>query len=127
VTANELFYQDTAGWLRDNARSGQEWKDGSVMIEAPMNTPIAAVSWPNSTMDRVYYRSLSEEIVEVKWHAYPVRMTKCTGGSNIAATVTEESVVVFHQRNLQQLQQVRNLGESGEWLLGHVVPTGSLV
>ncbi|KAF8541990.1 hypothetical protein BDD12DRAFT_877402 [Trichophaea hybrida] len=129
ATANDLtvFYQDTTGWLRERGWSAEGWKDGSVMIEVSRNTSIAAVSWPDKSQDRVYYRSLSEEIVEVKSRAYPVRMTVCNGGSSIAATTSDDSVVVFHQRSPRQLHQVRNLGESREWLLGHVVPTGSLV
>ncbi|KAF8533505.1 fucose-specific lectin [Trichophaea hybrida] len=121
-----LYYQDKDGWLRDYIyQSGPS----DLLVEAPPRTPLSAVYWPSNKDVRLYYRSYSNEVIEIvytenKWCARPNRLTACIGNSQISSAL-RDVIEVFYQQNSSALQEYGTFG--GSWKMGSVVPTGTKV
>ncbi|KAF8246102.1 fucose-specific lectin [Wilcoxina mikolae CBS 423.85] len=126
VGSFQVYYQDTNGWLCDYiCQRGQ----GDLLVEAPPRTPLSAVYWPSNNDVRVYYRSYSNEVIEIvytenKWRARPNRLTACIGNSQISSAL-RDVIEVFYQQNSSALQEYGTFG--GSWKMGSVVPTGTKV
>jgi hypothetical protein len=125
----QVYYQDVKGWLRDYISGPRGWQQGNLLVEVPPRTPLAAVYWRDNGDVRVYYRSYSNEVVEIvyaenKWRARPNRLTACIGNSQISAAL-RDSIEVFYQQNPNALQEYRTDG--GCWRTRTEVPTGMRV
>jgi len=125
----QVYYQDINGWLRDYITGPRGWQQGNLLVEVPPRTPLAAVYWRDNGDMRVYYRSYSNEVVEIMytenmWRARPTQLTACIGNSQISA-VLRDSIEVFYQQNPNALQEYRTVGSS--WEMGNGVPTGMRV
>jgi len=95
-----------------------------------MGAPIAAIGWDNLSSTRVYYRSYSNEVIELNrgntgWVANTRHITGSTAISMITAAVNASpaNLRVFFQNNSTQLQEIEWIGNV--WKMGPIVPTGS--
>ena len=129
-----VFFQNSKGWIYEYI-CDQGWKGGKLTIEAPHQTPLAAVSWksPRGYQMRLDYRSFSNDVAEVmfadgEWKAGIGRIAPCMINSQLAVTMVpngaSKSSRIYSQQDMRQLQEHSWLAAGG-WAVGNVIPTGT--
>ncbi|KAF8243589.1 fungal fucose-specific lectin [Wilcoxina mikolae CBS 423.85] len=124
-----VYYQDTTAWIREHVYTGS-WNNGDFpSVEAPKHSPLSTVGWDDLSQMRVYYRSYSNEVVEVVrlggngWIPNTNRLTPCIPESMIAASMPPgvNNPAIYYQKDGSELQEF--LWNGRIWSMGAVIPT----